>query len=313
MQGQMLSFLKSKSINEINDLISNVVPLVFANGSSKGGPLLSFANGVWVEKTIHVKPGFKKILDTTYKAALNQVDFITRAEEVRCEVKSWAENETKGLIKEIIPAGSVNSGIRLILANALYFKGSWEQKFDESMTRMDNFYLPNGRSVKATFMSSWNSQFVSAFEGFKVLKLPYEQGRDYERHFSMYVFLPNARNGLQALVERVCSESGFIDGHLPKHKAGGKFLIPKFKISADFDAGEVLNHLGLRLNGLTEIVEGEDPAVTNILHKAYMDVNEEGTEAAAITGPFLYLIREEVTGTVMFIGHVLNPIAEEAI
>ncbi|KAK9939710.1 hypothetical protein M0R45_016399 [Rubus argutus] len=108
---------------------------------------------------------------------------------------------------------------------------------------MDNFYLPNGRSVKAPFMSCWNAQFVSAFEGFKVLKLPYEQGRDYERHFSIY---------------------------LPKHKDHGRFLIPKFKIYVGFDALEVLKHLGLRLKDLTEMVEGEDTEATEMLHKSYI-------------------------------------------
>ncbi|PRQ18679.1 putative Serpin family protein [Rosa chinensis] len=321
IQDRFLSFLKSKSINELNDLSSNVYPLVFADGYSKGGPRFSVANGVWVEKSIHVKPRFKEVLDTAYKAAMNQVDFRRRAEEVRCEVNSWVDKETNG------------SETKLILANALYFKGAWNEKFYESMTKEFDFHLQSGSSVKAPFMTSSKYQFVSVFDSFKVLKLPYEQGKDYGRRFSMCLFLPNATDGLQALVERVCSEP--IDRYIPhKNVPLRRFLIPKFKISVGFDPMDVLKPLGFSLEegDLTEMVEG---AISlSMFQKSFIEVNEEGTEAAAVyiacgpayssgeppkpppidfvaDHPFLYLIREEVTGTVMFIGHVLNPIEEK--
>ncbi|KAK9928022.1 hypothetical protein M0R45_025179 [Rubus argutus] len=338
IQDRLLLFLKSKSIDELNDLASNVYPLVFADGASSGGPLLSFANGIWVEESCPpIKPSFKEVVDTGYRAALKQVDFKANYEQVRCEVNAWAEKRTNGLIKEIIPPGLLHSETRLILANALYFKGAWHQdQFTASRTRNKEFHLLNGRSVWAPFMTSSEDQRISAFDGFKVLKLPYEQGGDYQRRFSMFVFLPDARNGLQALVERVCSECGFIDHHLPKYRVPvDKFLIPKFKISAGFDALEVLNTLGFSLEAgdLTEMVEDTGIRLNKILHKSFIEVNEEGTEAAAVTvamdclcadepepemdfvadHPFLYLIKEEVTGSVMFIGHVLNPIADEAI
>lgn len=336
-QDKLLLFLKSKSIDELNDLASNVYPLVFADGASSGGPRLSFANGIWVEESCPIKPSFKEVVDNGYRAALKQVDFKAKYEQVRCEVNSWADKQTNGPIKEIIPQGLVDSDTRLILANALYFKGAWHQgQFKASRTRNKEFHLLNGRSVLAPFMTSSKDQCISAFDGFKVLKLPYEQGGDYRRRFSMFVFLPDARNGLQALVEIVCSKCGFIDDHLPKYRVPvDKFLIPKFKISAGFDALEVLNTLGFSLEAgdLTEIVADTGILLNKILHKSFIEVNEEGTEAAAVTDaihwlcadepepqmdfvadhPFLYLIKEEVTGSVVFIGHVLNPIADKAI
>ncbi|XP_004301703.1 PREDICTED: serpin-ZX-like [Fragaria vesca subsp. vesca] len=335
IQDQFLSFLKSKSINELNDLASNVYPLVFADGESKGGPRISFANGVWVEESLHVKPCFKEALDATYKGALNHVDFRTRAEEVRYEVNSWVDKKTSGLIKDILSPGSVSRKTDLILASALYFKGAWNEKFDESMTKEFDFHLQGGSSVKAPFMTSSRYQFISVFDSFKVLKLPYKHGEDYDRRFCMCVFLPNETDGLQALVERVCSES--IDGYIPRTSVPvGKFLIPKFKISAEFDPLPVLKPLGFSFeNGhLTEMVEGRAVAL-NMFQKSFIEVNEEGTEAAAVyitrgpgyssgidppkpipvdfvaDHPFLYLIREDVTGTVMFVGHVLNPIKEK--
>ncbi|XP_040367639.1 serpin-ZX-like isoform X1 [Rosa chinensis] len=335
---QILNFLKAKSTEELNDFASKLVPLVFADGSPKGGPCLSFSNSVWLDKSLSFKASFKHVVDNAYKAALNQVDFKTKAEEIRCEVNSWAEEETRGLIKEVLPPMSVDSTTRLILANALYFKGDWTEKFDASLTKTDDFHLIDGRSVKAPFMISWNKQFISAFDGFKVLKLPYEQGGDHIRRFSMYVYLPNAIDGLPALVERVCSESGFVDRYLPRFAVKvGRFLIPKFKLSAGFEVKEVLQTLGLDLplhpGSLSQMVDSSlGLCMSCIRHKSFIEVNEEGTETATVTvafglsdcisirdppidfvadHPFLFLIREETSGAVLFIGHVLNPIADQ--
>lgn len=341
-QDQLLAFLKSKSTQELNYLASTLVPLLFAEGSPSGEPSLSFTNSIWVDKSLPVKPSFKRVVDTAYKAALKKVDFKSKPDEVRTEVNSWAEKETNGRIKDMLGPGTVNKLTRLILANALYFKRAWRDRFDASGTEEFDFHLYNGSSVKTSFMTrwvtSWGRRYISVFDSFKVLKLPYEQGQDSEKCFSMYVFLPNERDGLPALVERFSSESGFLDHHLP-HKTVevGAFLMPKLKFSSRFDASEVLKTLGLRVpfvpGGLTEMVDspmGGDLFVSRIEHESLIDINEDGTEAAAVTityltgstwsqekkidfvadHPFLFLIREETTGSVLFIGQVLNPIAD---
>ncbi|KAL7207849.1 hypothetical protein ACSBR1_029741 [Camellia fascicularis] len=333
---QLLSFLNSKSSDELNSLSSQLVSLVFADGGPTGGPTLSFANGVWVDQSLSLKPSFKHIVDTVYKAASNHVDFQTKAVEVTNIVNSWAEKETNGLIKEVLPPGSVDGSTRLVFANALYFKGAWNEKFDASKTKDNNFYLLNGTSVQVPFMSSKKKQLVSAFDGFKVLGIPYKQGED-KRRFTMYFFLPDAKDGLLALMEKVSSESGFLDHHLPYQAVEvGDFQIPKFKISFGFEASKVLKGLGLVLpfsgQGLTEMVDspvGQNLYVSSIFHKSFIEVNEEGTEAAAASAgviklrglmstdkidfvadhPFLFVIREDMTSVVLFIGHVLNPLA----
>ncbi|CAK9178601.1 unnamed protein product [Ilex paraguariensis] len=333
---QLLSFLKSKATYELNSLASELVAIVFADGSPVGGPKLSFANGVWIDQSLSFKPSFKQVVDNLYKAVSSQVDFQTKAVEVTNEVNSWAEKETSGLIKEILPSGAVDSSTRLIFANALYFKGAWTQKFDASRTTDHEFHLPNGSSVQVPFMTSKKKQYVSAFDGFKVMGLSYKQGED-KRHFTMYFFLPDANDGLPALVEKISSESGFIDRHLPfKQVEVGSFLVPKFKISFGFEASEVLKEMGLVLpfsgDGLTEMVDsavGRNLYVSSIFHKSFIEVNEEGTEAAAASAaliqlrslmvtesidfvadhPFLFLIREDMTGVVPFVGHVRNPLA----
>ncbi|KAI8548742.1 hypothetical protein RHMOL_Rhmol07G0297200 [Rhododendron molle] len=312
-QSQVLSFLDSRSTDDLNSLTSQLA-LVFADGGPAGGPKLSFANGIWVDQTLSLKLSFKKVADTDYKAALNHVDFQTKAVEVTNEVNQWAEKETNGLIKEVLPSGA------------------WTEKFDASKTKHQDFHLLNGSSVRIPFMTSKNDQFVSEFDSFKVLRLPYKQGED-ERRFSMYLFLPNANDGLSSLMEKVSSESGFLDDHLAcRKKEMGKFRIPKFKFSFGFEASEVLKGLGLVLPftpgeaGLTKMVESTTVSrklyVSSIFHKAFIEVNEEGTKAAAASAgvfklcclvrkinfvanhPFLFVIREDMTGVVLFIGQV---------
>ncbi|CAL8995849.1 unnamed protein product [Prunus brigantina] len=334
-QDQLLSFLKAKSADYLNSFAAELIPVIFSDGSPSGGPLLSFANGIWVDESLPLKPSFKQVVDTAYKAAISQVDFQTNAAEVTSGVNSWAEKETSGLIKEILPPGSVDSLTRLIFANALYFKGAWNEEFDASTTKEHDFHLLDGSTVKAPFMTSNKKQLVSSYDGFTVLGLPYKQGED-NRRFSMHVFLPEAKDGLPSLVEKLGSESGFLDRHLPKQQVEvGDFKLPKFKISFGFEASNVLKGLGVVLpfsgGGLTEMVDspvGQNLYVSNIFHKSFIEVNEEGTEASAASAvvinsrslpkttdfvadhPFLFLIREELTGTVMFIGHVLNPLAD---
>ncbi|TYH71951.1 hypothetical protein ES332_D05G219700v1 [Gossypium tomentosum] len=332
----LLSFLKFKSNDQLSSFSSELVSVVFADGSPAGGPRLSFANGVWLDRSLPLKPSFKQVVDNVYNAASKLVDFQNKAVQAAGEVNMWAEKETNGLIKEVLPPGSVDASTRLIFANALYFKGAWNEAFDASKTKDHDFHLINGSSVKVPFMTSKKKQTVSAYDGFKVLGLPYKQGND-KRRFSMYFFLPDAKDGLPALVEKVSSESGFLERHLPYQPVEvGEFRIPRFKISFGLKASEVLKRLGLVLpfsgeGGLTEMVDspqGRDLYVSNIFHKSFIEVNEEGTEVAAATSavialrsariprtidfvadhPFLFLIRENATGVVLFIGHVLNPL-----
>jgi len=253
------------------------------------------------------------------------------------------EKETSGLIKKILSPESIDDETRLVLANALYFKGAWKTKFDESRTKDYNFHLRSGSSVKVPFMTSKKSQFIRVCDGFKVLGLPYEQGED-KRRFSMYFFLPDSNDGLSALVEKMGSETRFLERHLPRNQVEvGDFLIPKFKISYDVETSYVFKKLGVtlpftveaELTEMIKLMDEEKLYVSGIFHKAFIEVKEEGTEAAAATvtvifrkcsrssirplpstidfvadHPFLFVVREDNTGTFLFIGQVLNPLAK---
>ncbi|KAL6202432.1 hypothetical protein ACLB2K_026140 [Fragaria x ananassa] len=329
---EFLSFLKSRSTHHLNSLAHDIFNFVLANGSPSHpeieerygpGPRLSFANGIWVDKSLPFKPYFKNVVDTAYMAALEVVDFKSNPKQVTVEVNSWVEKETNGLIKDILPPDAVNNLTKLIFANALYFKAYWVKKFSKFSTRKRNFYLLDGKL------------------GFKVLKLPYRNLGVSPWSFSMYFSLPDARDGLPALVEQVCSGSRFLEGCVPDEELYvGKMLVPKFKISSGFEASKVLKASGLVLpfsfdpvnkgGNVSEMVEspaGDDPYVSAMFHKSCIEIDEEGTEASAVTAqisgwgappveidfvadhPFMFFIREDRTGTVLFMGTVLNPLA----
>ncbi|KAK9273453.1 hypothetical protein L1049_018263 [Liquidambar formosana] len=259
-------------------------------------------------------------------------------DEVREEVNSWAQSATKGLIEEIIPCGSVDKSTTLVLANALYFKGAWRCPFDASKTKDRSFYLLSGETVQVPYMCHTSKNYLyGSFEGFKLLKLPYQSGED-ERRFSMYFFLPHERAGLQNLLQQFSSNPESLNQDFDLYSVKvDRLMIPKFKFSYHFEVSERMKELGLTLpfaNGgeLTEMVDfpNGEPSRAIIFHKAYIEVKEKGTEAAAITRsnlcgcsrrrvppldfvvdhPFMFMIRDDVSGIPFFIGAVLNPLLD---
>ncbi|WJX41310.1 hypothetical protein P8452_28679 [Trifolium repens] len=338
-QQQLLSFLQANSTDHLNSVSSQLISSTLSDASRFGGPSLSFVNGVWVERSLSLQPSFEKSVTTDYNATLASVDFKTKAGEAIEEVNLWGEKKTNGLIKTILPPGSVDDTTKLIFANALYFKGTWNEKFDALETKEYDFHLLDGSSVKIPFITSMHDQFISVFDGFKVLGLPYKQDKD-KRQFSMYFFLPDTKDGLSFLIKKLASESKFLEHMFPSKKVRvGNFRIPKFKISFELETSNVLKELGVVLpfypGSLKKMVESpasQDLSVSNIFHKSFIEVNEEGTEAAATTvsimigcsmnaftppkidfvadHPFLFLIREDFSGKLLFIGQVLNPLVE---
>ncbi|KAL3637265.1 hypothetical protein CASFOL_019564 [Castilleja foliolosa] len=329
---QLLRYLKAKSVQQLTSQASQFVTLLFADGAPLGGPRLSFSNGVWVEQSLNLEPSFKQIVENDFRSALYHVDFKFEPDDARQQVNTWAEKKASGLIKELLPPDAVKSTTRIILANAVYFKGTWNQKFDPSLTKNDVFFLLNGSSAEVPFMTSEKMQYISSFVDFKVLSLPYKQGGD-KRRFAMHFFLPNAKDGLPALVEKVSSEPGFIEDHLPYEEVEvGDFRIPKFKIDFGFEASEALTGHGLVLPFECSEMADSTLEVTKIYQETFIEVNEEGTEAAAASAavveytandmseededplidfvadhPFLFVVREDISGVVLFVGQVLNP------
>ncbi|CAL1396168.1 unnamed protein product [Linum trigynum] len=353
-EDQLLSFLKAKSINDLNSISTKLVSILAEGSASQEGrkPLLPFLKAKLIDhlNSISIKlvsvsaegssascrdrEGPKLLLANG--ATCHEVDFQAKAVEATAEVNKWAEKHTNGLIKEVLPPGAIECTARLVLSSALYFKGGWKQKFDASATRDHDFHLLNGSSVRVPFMTSKMNQFVAEYNGFKVLSLSYKQGEEDKPVFSMHIFLPDSQHGLPALVERAGSEPGFSSRHIPRRRElVGEFRIPRFKLSFGFDASNTLKGLGLvlpfsneaELNEMVDssVVGSSTLTLSSIFHKSVIEVNEEGTEAAATSvgvicsrslperidfvadHPFMFLITEDLTGLVLFSGHVLEP------
>ncbi|KAF9613597.1 hypothetical protein IFM89_009267 [Coptis chinensis] len=335
---ELLEFLDAKNLDDLNSVGMKYIEIL--TGSTDGGPILSFVGGAWVDQSWTLKPTFMTVAEEIYKGKAESVDFQNKAIEITKEVNKWAEEATNGLIKSVIPSPLTPATV-LVLANALYFKGRWREPFDKSATKDSKFNLLDGNSVEIPFMTSPDRQWIDTFEDFKVLRLPYERSKDNKGTFSMYIILPNKVDGLWPIIEQVGSDPLFLEKYVrlyPKLVDVREFMIPKFKMTFYVEASEILQGVGLKLPfseeaaELDEMVLGDRLCVSNVHHKSHIEVNEEGTEAAAATfmcnivgsarrqplpcvdfmadHPFMFMVRDNESGMVLFMGHVLNPLLD---
>ncbi|KAM0900743.1 hypothetical protein ACQ4PT_020446 [Festuca glaucescens] len=282
-------------------LASHVALRVLADsdGTGDGGPKVRFANSIWVDvEAARLKDDYARVVAEHYHAQARTAHFKTMPEETRGGINQWFEAATAGLIKDFLPPSSVSAATRCILANALYFKGVWESKFDAQLTQPRTFHLPDYREVCVPFMSSRESQYIDCCTDWKVLKLRYACGGGgaRARRFAMYVYLPNQRHGLQSMLQELASSPELLKGSMDLWRAVpvGDFRVPKFTISYKTEATGLLQGLGLRLpfdDGAADLSEMLEPTktadkrffVSNVYHQSLVEVNEEGTVAAAAT------------------------------
>ncbi|CAN6173831.1 unnamed protein product [Urochloa humidicola] len=350
---ELLAFLGAGSRDELAALVRAAAGSALADGSRAGGPRVAFACGVWHDESRALKPAYRAAAAASYKAETRAVDFRHKPEEARKTINSWVARATSNLIDSVLEAGSVREDTGVVLANAIYFKGKWEVPFSKDATGVEKFYLLGGAAVDAPLMRRWGRQLVAVHGGFKVLKLPYTAAPRSGQliikgsvvpSFSMCVFLPDERDGLWRLVDQIASRPGFLRDHLPTEKVMvGKFRLPKLKTSfADDKLASTLKEMGLKvtfdparanLSGMAEDGGSGMPLVIEeVIHKAVIEVNEEGTEATAVSvahmrysmcaplklplemvdfvadHPFAFFVIDEVYGAVVFAGYVLNPL-----
>jgi serpin B len=296
-------------------------------GGSKGAYRLSMANRLWGPKGYHYRPEFLATTRKHYGAELAQVDF-SASEQARQTINAWVSEKTEGKIADLIPSGTLSSLTRLVLTNAIYFKGTWSEPFAKSMTQEAPFHVTSDKTTKAPLMHRQDNLRFWAGEGLKALELPYA-GDD----LGMTVLLPDAIDGLPAL------EAGLTVEKLGRWLSALRsqrvdVALPRFRVTSEFSLGQTLAGMGMPLafdpdradfSGITGV---EPLHIAAVIHKAFVDVNEEGTEAAAATGvvvatraarpaqplavfradhPFLFLIRDLKTGSILFLGRVVNP------
>ncbi|MDX1565982.1 MAG: serpin family protein, partial [Phycisphaeraceae bacterium] len=308
---------------------------------------LHVANALWGEQTYRFRPAYLAALKEPYGAALHPADFSGNVDGERQRINQWVEQQTSGRIKKLIPDDVLDTDTRLVLTNAIFFKGDWLLQFDKKQTRTADFDTGRGK-VKVKMMSvndeakaEGEKEHPFAYAKFdaagkpvrnwrakpalQVLEMPYKG-----RELSMIVMLPE-QGGLEALQSSLTASklAGWI-GHLRRGQV--KVAFPKFKMETSLDLVPTLKAMGMpsafKPGGFTGI--SDEPtayklAISDVLHKAFVEVTEEGTEAAAATAvvvkdesasfkpvfradrPFLFVIRENATGTVLFCGRVMNP------
>lgn len=297
---------------------------------------LSPANAVWVERTLPLRDAFVDTLKKHYQAGFESVDFKNDFEKQRQRINGWVEDRTRERIKDLIPKDTLDAMTRLVLVNAIYFKAPWAMPFDEGMTEKQVFHLhpaanaDESKTVSVQMMRQSRERFQYAvMDGYDALKMYYKEG-----DLSMVVLLPDESAGLPALEKKLTGE--LIDNTLKQMKRGMVNLyLPRWETTQDYDLKPALKALGMsdafteeaNFTGISDSAEAEKLYISDVLHKAFIAVDEEGTEAAAATAviiaelsasiddpfefrcdhPFIYLIRDERTGAILFLGRVTDP------
>jgi len=295
-------------------------------GGKKGNYELSVANALWVQKEFKFLKDFLDLNEKYYGAGFKNVDFRGATEKARQTINAWVEKETHEKIKELIKQGVLAPNARLVLTNAIYFKGQWALKFKGEATKEAPFSLSADKIIDVPMMTQTDSFGYTEFDDYRALELPYKG-----EALSMIVMLPNKADGLATFEETLDVdrlEKCFAS--LSRQKV--EVSLPKFTTTAEFSLADPLKKLGMDdafdpyKADFSSIDGKKDLFIQAVVHKAFVDVNEEGTEAAAATGlvvgalsrpmpppafkadhPFLFLIRDIRTGSVLFIGRIVNP------
>ncbi|XP_039609356.1 leukocyte elastase inhibitor-like [Polypterus senegalus] len=294
---------------------------------------LKLANRLYGEKTFNFQKEFLADCLTFYNADLVGVDFIGAAVKIMQEVNEWVENQTEGKIKDILQQGSINSMTRLILINAIYFKGNWLKKFDEKNTDVMPFRINRNESkpVKMMYqMGKFPFNYIPEMK-VKVLELPY-----IEEELSMFVLLPDdiddGSTGLKQLEQGLTLENlqEWTKRQNMDTRTDVHVHLPKFKLEDDYELNSILENMGMvdifdgSRADLSGMSGGPGLFLSQVLHKSFVEVNEEGTEAAAATAgiiafcmlqeehfkadhPFLFFIRHNPSKNILFFGRYTSP------
>ncbi len=294
---------------------------------------LSVANALWADKTFALRKEYSEAMEKSYGAGSENVDFVHQAEAARGTINQWVEQRTKDRIKDLLPAGSLDNTTRLVITNAIYFKGDWNLKFDKSATKDEPFHLADGKDVTAPLMQRHfrEARFGEA-DGAQLLELPYKG-----KELSMVLILPPKGEAMAKFESGLTAEKlGGLLGHLGRRDVD--VFLPRFKFTTGiYELTPMLKSMGIAkvfeagkadLTGLSDSPESSQLCVSGVYHKAFILVDEEGSEAAAATGvvvatraalrpeepkvfradrPFVFLIRDQASGTILFMGRLNDP------
>ncbi|MGO8926192.1 MAG: serpin family protein [Limisphaerales bacterium] len=310
----------------LHELFSRLdAALKVAQGSNE----LSIANSLWPQEKYPFREEFLDLLKRDYGATVTPLHYEREAELARVTINQWVDDKTRHKIAEIIGPGVLNALTRMVLVNAIYFKGTWATPFPESATQPDKFYAQPDTAFTVPFMHKRGQFRYAENDQLQMLALPY-----IGQHLQRVILLPRSRDGIGPL-ERSLTPASLAAWTSGMRNQQVDVALPKFKMSSGFSLAQALEGLGLTDAFYPERADfsGMDGRAHSlylnaVLHKAYIEVNEKGTEAAAATAvvveaaakpieelprefradhPFLFLIRDSTTGTILFMGRVVKP------
>jgi serpin B len=330
-EAEILKTLQLKGERDsIHAVFSRIMNGLNAAGT-QGDVELAVANALWGQQGFGFRREFVDYVGAQYGAGFREVDFRSQPEGARQEVNGWVEENTKKRIRNLFPEGSITEATRLVLANAIYFKGKWETEFRTLDTRPEPFALLDGSKIDVPMMQRTGVTGYVEGPRVQVAVLPYRGG-----DVSMVILLPREADGIRNLekdldadlVETLCAEAQDREVILS---------MPKFTVTQSFDLSATLAKMGINdlfTPGRADLsgMDGKrDLSVSLVMHRAFVDVNEEGTEAAAATGiaietesadpspypvfradhPFIFLLRDSASGAILFMGRIENPVSSK--
>jgi serpin B len=300
------------------------------SGKAQSAPAdleLHTANALWTQAGERILADFQKRIEINYQGGLYSVDFHDAPEQACQLINDWVSGQTKGKIKELVKPSHINRATKAVLTNAIYFKGAWLREFSKSRTSPGDFHAPGGGPLRVDMMNQLDRFRYADLGSFQALELPYKG-----ESLAMVILLPKENDGLAGLEESLTAAGLARDlEKLSPHRV--QVSLPKFKLTEACELKSALSQMGMPLAfqlgaaDFSRITGNRELAISAVLHKAYVEVDEKGTEAAAATGtvfsraaivaqppvifradhPFVFLIRDNRSGSILFLGRLVKP------
>ncbi len=296
--------------------------------SGTEGVRLENADSLWMQQGLDYRLEFPETLKKLYGAEFFEVNFMRNPDRARRKINTWVEGRTNRMVKDLLREGTVRPDTRLVLADAVYFSGPWASAFEPGATSRQPFHVNMQKSVPAAMMHQTGRFRTAVASGVSIIELPYRNNK-----LSMIVIMPDGRQGLHGLERRLSSKvlDEWMRMLYRARLSEVELALPRFALTDDFDLSETLMALGMKgafssnadFSGITM---KKDLFLSLVVHKARIEVKEEGTVAAAATAavmtkairnplrfladrPFLFMIRHNATGQILFMGRLADPAA----
>jgi serpin B len=316
--------------SQVSEGYANLLHELNGVGKPRQFQLLT-ANAIWPQKGLPFRPAYTATLQSHFGASAQELDYKSDPEQARLTINAWVAEQTKQKIPELLDKGIIKKDARLVLTNAVYFKAGWAEAFDKDLTSQGDFHLDATRKIQLPIMFQALKLTYHEGNGFQAIELPYK-----DQDVSMMIVLPRKLDGLSAL-EKVLPKELLTKGLRKSVPKEVRVRLPRFKLNFKLDLREKLMGMGMPLpfrkemplpdfSGMTEY---QPVGIGHVIHEAVIEVDEEGTVASAATGvvmetvkstapsepslvfnadhPFLFVIRDQRTGCILFMGRVTNP------